>query len=129
MAINRRKKFADYSAQLEAMADGIKKHKADVNFPSQMLNESEVRTLRKALEALREDYEKKETEARISHEKYIEKLEEAKGSMNSLKMVVKANYGKKNPVLSDYGIAPEKPKKRKKKEEETKKEENKKEEK
>jgi hypothetical protein len=112
-----RKTFEETTGKLERIADGVKQHKSDSQFPTKHVNESELRKNCKDLEALRENYDRLENEARIAYDKYFEKLQETKEVISSSQLSLQGAYGKKNQVLADFGINPVKKKKKKKKEE------------
>ncbi|MBM4386516.1 MAG: hypothetical protein FJ088_02185 [Deltaproteobacteria bacterium] len=100
------KTFGNLSVSLETLADGIKSHASDEEFPKGLLSEDVIRGHRNELEDLRETFEKLSTQARQAFEKYESKARKVKGVISSARSALHASYGKRNSVLPDFGFKP-----------------------
>ncbi|MCX7829840.1 MAG: hypothetical protein N2445_02095 [Acidobacteria bacterium] len=105
MPVKGGKIYAELSQNLEKMADGVDKHSGEQDFPS-ILKKADLRETRKKLEDLSEKYEKILTDARIAYEKYSELVKEVKKDYSKFKTTLEGFYGKKSPVLLDFGLTP-----------------------
>lgn len=90
---------------LESMADGITKHSAEENFPNVLVAEN-VRALKIELENAREQYNKAETEARSLFDTYSAKRKRIKEQYGKYIEALYSMYGKKDQVLTDFGVKP-----------------------
>lgn len=99
------KQFNTQIERLGNMADGVKTHAAEPNFPP-ALNEANIRKDRTDLEESREVYEKAENEARLKYDAYEAKLKEIQNKHANYSSQLYGFYGKKNQILADFGLAP-----------------------
>ena len=103
MPIKKGKIFAQVSQNLEKMADGIDKHRDDVDFPIN-LKKLDLRGTRQKLENLSEEYEKLMTEARLAYDRYSDILKAIQKDLSNYKTMIEGFYGKKSNTLLDFGL-------------------------
>lgn len=92
---------------LEKMADGTEKHSAEPDFPTTLKPES-IRNMKTHLDGTRQVYDDADGEA---HRKYLEYDAEKKNVKAEYSKFVDAlygKYGKRNPILTDFGVQPQK---------------------
>ena len=99
------KSFNELVESLEKMADGVKKHGAQQEFPA-VVKEENLRSVRKELEDLRSEYEQTLTSARILFDKYKALEKTTKQNVSRNKTTLYGFYGKKNQIVSDFGMKP-----------------------
>jgi len=99
------KQYAATSEKLERLADGVKQHAGDANFPVN-LKEADVRTHRQTLEDLRETYEKLDKQAQKAYEDYASYFKEANAELSKWASLLYGSYGKKDKTLGDFGLIP-----------------------
>lgn len=105
--------YSDFIVALENLADGIKTHFADTEFPV-TLKEDQIRQLRTQLEDSRAIYEASINAARIKHDEYESIFSEAINIAAKSASMLYGFYGKKNQILADFGLLPHKTRSRKK---------------
>jgi uncharacterized phage infection (PIP) family protein YhgE len=108
MPVKESKEFSVLSQQLEAVADGIKLHSKEQNFPD-VLKEQEIRDLKKKLEDSREAYEKTQAEADQKHNTYEGILKQAQNKVSGAQRILQGFHGLRSELLKDYGFTPPKP--------------------
>ena len=90
---------------LESMADGINKHSAEENFPNILVAEN-ARAQKAELENAREQYNQAETNARALFDAYNAKKKNLKEQYSKYIDALYSKYGKKDQVLTDFGVKP-----------------------
>lgn len=108
------KSFNQLVEMLEKMAEGVKRHQQEVDFPS-VIKEDYLRTSKNQLENLRGSYEEASGRAKRLQDEYREAEAKIRGELSRFKSMVYGFYGKKNPIVTDFGIRPFKEKTVKKK--------------
>jgi len=88
--------------RLERMADGIARHQGEDNFP-QNLNDKAIRTARQELEDFREKYEALAKSAEQAYDSYLGSFKKAEAGLSKNDDTIRGFYGKKNPVIADFG--------------------------
>ena len=99
------KSFNELVETLEKMADGVKKHGSQEGFPN-AIKEENLRALRKELEDLRSEYEQTLTSARMLQDKYRERERTVEQIVAGNKSMLYGFFGKKNQIVSDFGMKP-----------------------
>lgn len=92
---------------LEKMADGVQKHSADQDFPN-TLKEDNIRGMRTHLDTTRETYDNAEGEARRKYIEYDTEKTSVKAQYSKFVDSLYGAYGKRNPILTDFGVQPQK---------------------
>ncbi len=99
------KSYNTLTEKLEKLADGTKIHSGDASFPTS-LNEQAIRQLKTEIEEYRASYDAVMNNARIKHDEYNAKLQEANDKYTRFTTQLYGLYGKKNQTLADFGLAP-----------------------
>jgi hypothetical protein len=94
--------FDSLVQRLERMADGISRHKQEDGFPKP-LDDIKLRAQRQELENLREKYEAQAKAAAIAYDAFKAAFQGAKETLGKDDELVRGFYGKKNPVIADFG--------------------------
>lgn len=101
------RRYAELVEALERFADGAQSHQDEPDFPS-VLKEAVLRQAKTELEDSREAYDKAVNEARKAYETYEAIFKTWKEKLANYRTMVYGFYGKKNPVVADFGLAPHK---------------------
>lgn len=107
MATELNRMHSDLTSKLENLAEGVRKHSAEPDFPSSV-KEEDIRAMRAELEALRTSYKETRTLVRIKHDEYKTRFEVSDKEHAKLASLLYASFGKKNQVLADFGLTPHK---------------------
>ncbi len=99
------KSYNTLTEKLEKLADGTKIHSGDESFPT-AINEAGIRQLKSDIEEARGLYDVAENNARIKHDEYSTKLDEANEKYTRFSTMLYGLYGKKNQTLADFGLSP-----------------------
>lgn len=99
------KSYNTLTEKLEKLADGTKIHASDDAFPTS-LNEQAIRQLKSDIEESRALYDVAQNNARIRHDEYSSKLEEANEKYIRFTTMLYGLYGKKSQTLADFGLSP-----------------------
>jgi hypothetical protein len=99
------KSFNELVESLEKMADGVQLHGTDAGFPA-VINENELRAKRESLESLRSNYEQSLTKARQYQDQYRVLEKSTDSDISRFRTMLYGFYGKKNQVVSDFGMKP-----------------------
>lgn len=99
------KNFNDLVARLEKMADGVKLHAAEPNFPAS-LTEEEFRNAKTELENKRQEYDEALNQARQIYDAYQDVFKGYKEKIANSSTMLYGFYGKKSQLLADFGLAP-----------------------
>lgn len=101
--------------QHETLSDGLKnvaagsvKHAADDKFPPKAASEG-VLALKTELDASRKAYEDAKNFASIKYDEYFAVQKRVSSEFSSICTSIYGAYGKTNPVVADFGLAPYKP--------------------
>ncbi len=105
MATKNVKSYNTLTEKLEKLADGTKIHSGDESFPTS-LNEQAIRQLKTEIEELRGQYDSAQNIARLKHDEYDTKLQDANSKYTRFTTMLYGLYGKKNQTLADFGLAP-----------------------
>jgi len=108
MPLKDNKEFSETAEGLESLADGIKKHSGEPNFPPTLV-EAATREKKVALEDKRETFEKSDAKANQDHVVYKDELTGAKEYRASAQRALQAFYGLRSQTLKDFGFQPPKP--------------------
>jgi hypothetical protein len=99
------KSFNELVESLEKIADGVHLHSSEEGFPG-AIKEEDLRTKRTNLEDLRSNYEQTLTKARQLQDQYRELEKATDSDVSRYKTMIYGFYGKKNQVVSDFGMKP-----------------------
>ncbi len=102
------KSYNNLVVKLDKLAEGVKTHSAETNFPA-TLNEEVLRNMRADLEGKRETYESAENMARIKYDEYDAKIKELDAQCSKHASTLYGFYGKQSLMLNDFGLKPFKP--------------------
>jgi hypothetical protein len=91
-------------SHLDKLADGVKLHLADPNFPGS-LTEDDFRKARQELEDRRQAYEEATNKAHQAYVLYKETLKNMKSKVANSNTMLYGFFGKKSPLLADFGLA------------------------
>lgn len=105
MPLTKSKQFGEISVRLEKMADGVAIHNKEAIFPVQ-LKEKDLRDKRTNLENLRQTYEELQTKARLAYDEYANSAQKLEEELSKNESALYGSYGKKNQVLTDFGLEP-----------------------
>lgn len=105
-AINIRN-YAELVEDLERFADGAQSHQDEPDYPS-VLKEAVFRQAKAELEDSREAYDKALNAAREAYDIYEAIFKTWKKKLANCRTMVYGFYGKKNPVVAEFGLAPHK---------------------
>lgn len=94
---------------IDQLLSGIRKHSGNAKLVSS-IQQSEIESIRKELEALREDYLNKEKEARLAYLEFQSRFKFAQQQISNDIRITKGILGPKSETLLDFGIMPERPK-------------------
>lgn len=109
------KSFNQLVEILEKMADGVKRHQQEADFPA-AIKEDYLRTSKNQLEDLRGAYEEAVGRAKRLQNEYRETEAQLREELARYKSMIYGFYGKKNSIVTDFGIRPFKERTLKKKE-------------
>ena len=99
------KSFMLLNDTLEKMAEGVKMHSGEPNFPNE-ITEEKLRTMKKELEESRENYEKALAKTRQLQEEYTKIQEKISEDGGRFKTMLYGFYGKKSRLILDFGMKP-----------------------
>lgn len=99
------KSYNTLTEKLEKLAGGTKIHASDESFPTS-LNEQAIRQLKSNIKGFRGLYDVAQNNARIKHDEYSIKLEEANEKYTRFTTMLYGLYGKENQTLADFGLSP-----------------------
>ena len=108
MPVEGSKEYALSSSALENLADGIKKHAKDTDFPPH-LSEKTIRDQRSELEGVRETYETAQAEADQAYKAYAKFLKKSDDAVSAAQRTLQGYHGLRSELLKDYGFSPPKP--------------------
>lgn len=97
------KQYDSLVINMERMADGAAKHKSDEGF-SNRLDEAQCRAQRQKLEDSRAKWESLVGEAERAYDEYAQYFAFCTAELAKNTDTMRGFYGKKTPMLSDYGI-------------------------
>ena len=101
------KTFERMVSRLEQLAAGVLLHSAEVGFPI-TLKETDIKKQKSDLEAKRIEYEQTINTARIKYDEYLAMLKDINIQYVNNITLLYGYYGKKNQVLADFGVLPNK---------------------
>ena len=108
MPLKESKEFTSVAEGLEALADGIKIHSGETDFPA-TLKEMVIRNQKQSLEDIRGTYEKAQSLANQKHKDYDAQLKNAVTKLAAAQRLMQGFYGLRSQVLKDFGLQPPKP--------------------
>ena len=108
MPLKDSKEFAKTAEALETLADGVKIHSGETDFPAKV-KESVIRDQKELLEKDRETYEKSQAKADQDGEVYKATLKASKTMIADDQRAMQAFYGLRDQKLKDFGFRPPKP--------------------
>lgn len=99
------KQYNELVVRLEKLADGLKLHGAEGNFPA-VLKEEEFRHGKQELEDKRQAYDHAISQARQAYDAYNDAYKAWKAKTANSSTMLYGFYGKKNQLLADFGLIP-----------------------
>ena len=99
------KRFNELVSKLEKLADGVKLHSAETNFPAN-LQEGDFRSGKSELEDKRQAYDEAMNRARQIYDAYEVVYNSWKDKVANSNTMLYGFYGKKNQMLADFGLTP-----------------------
>jgi hypothetical protein len=108
MPLKASKQFSETAEALETLADGVKIHSGETNFPATLV-EADIREEKGDLETLREDYEKAQAAADKKYGVYKKKFDSCNTNISSAQRTLQGFYGLRSQTLKDFGFQPPKP--------------------
>lgn len=92
---------------LEKIADGVNKHSAETDFPN-TLKEDSIRSMQTHLDVTRQSYDDAEGLARQKYDEYDAEKKTVKEQYSRFVDALYSKYGKRNQILTDFGVQPQK---------------------
>ncbi|MDH4262441.1 MAG: hypothetical protein OEV78_05275 [Spirochaetia bacterium] len=108
------KSYNETVETLENMLQGVKAYKDMPGFPSVVSEESLTEMISK-FKSTRDNYEKSSSDASQHYLEYNAQLKSVKDELMRYKSMLYGFFGKKNPIVSNFGIRPFKSKAKKQK--------------
>jgi len=108
MPLKDSKEFAENAEALETLADGVKIHSGETDFPAKV-KETVIRDQKTKLENDRETFEKSQAKADQDGEVYKATLKASKTMIADDQRALQSFYGLRSQTLKDFGFQPPKP--------------------
>jgi len=108
MPLKESKEFTKIAEALNTLADGVKAHCKETDFPS-VLKETEIRKEQTVLEDSREAYEKAQIIADKKSAEYNALLKAGETKLATAQRLLQGFYGLRSITLKDFGFQPPKP--------------------
>ena len=88
---------------LNKLAEGISRHQENDDFPL-TVNEQIIYSAIKRIDSLKEAYEDSELRTRKFYHLYLQEIKNTRKEIASLKLILYDYYGKRNKVVTDFGL-------------------------